>query len=91
MRFVNDTDSTLRSFELGRDIGAHEEFDWPGWDPEKHGVIPGCRPLDKPVRRQRARDSGDTNDDPDSNAGGDTANGQPATDDAAGASKENPR
>jgi hypothetical protein len=97
-RFVNDHDYPLRSFELGRDIGPHEEFDFPGYDPETHGVVPGCRRLDetdKPARRTRSKSDTGSNDDTGGDAGqvpaGTTAS-QSATGDAEGdASKENPQ
>ena len=43
-RFRNDTGSVLVSEEFG--LLPPGEFDAPGYDPEVHGVIPGCVWLD---------------------------------------------
>jgi hypothetical protein len=45
-RFRNDTGSVLSSQEFG--LIPPGEFDAHGWDPEVHGVIPGCTWLDAP-------------------------------------------
>jgi hypothetical protein len=45
-RFRNDTGSVLRSQEFG--LLPPGEFDAEGYDPEAHGVIPGCTWLDAP-------------------------------------------
>jgi hypothetical protein len=45
-RFRNDTGSVLSSQEFG--LIPPGEFDAPGYDPEVHGVIPGCTWLDAP-------------------------------------------
>jgi len=45
-RFRNDTGSVLVSEEFG--VLPPGEFDAPGYDPEVHGVIPGCVWLDPP-------------------------------------------
>jgi hypothetical protein len=46
-RFRNDTGSVLVSGEFG--LIPPGEFDAVGYDPEVHGVIPGCVWLDAPV------------------------------------------
>ena len=48
-RFRNDTGSVLVVTDLGRAVGPFEEFDWPGYDEQVHGVIPGCTRLDEPA------------------------------------------
>ena len=45
-RFRNDTGSVLRSQEFG--LIPPGEFEAEGYDPEVHGVIPGCVWLDAP-------------------------------------------
>lgn len=45
-RFRNDTGSVLSSQEFG--LLPPGEFEAPGYDPEVHGVIPGCTWLDAP-------------------------------------------
>lgn len=45
-RFRNDTGSVLASQEFG--LIPPGEFEAPGYDPEVHGVIPGCTWLDAP-------------------------------------------
>ncbi len=45
-RFRNDTGSVLRSQEFG--VIPPGEFEAEGYDPEVHGVIPGCTWLDAP-------------------------------------------
>lgn len=45
-RFRNDTGSVLNSEEFG--VLPPGEFDAEGYDPEVHGVIPGCTRLDAP-------------------------------------------
>lgn len=47
-RFRNDDGSVLTVNDLMRAVGPFEEFDWPGYDPDVHGVIPGCTRLDAP-------------------------------------------
>ena len=46
-RFRNDTGSVLHSHEFGMDFPPGE-FEVDGYDPEVHGVIPGCTWLDAP-------------------------------------------
>jgi hypothetical protein len=41
-RFRNDTGQVLHISDLGRLAGPGEEFTWPGYDPARHGTIPGC-------------------------------------------------
>lgn len=45
-RFRNDTGSVLNSQEFG--LLPPGEFEAAGYDPEVHGVIPGCTWLDAP-------------------------------------------
>lgn len=45
-QFRNDTGTVLYSQDFGPLPPG--EFDVPGYDPEVHGVIPGCIPLDNP-------------------------------------------
>lgn len=45
-RFRNDTGSVLHSQEFG--LLPPGEFEAHGYDPEVHGVIPGCTRLDVP-------------------------------------------
>jgi hypothetical protein len=45
-KFRNDTGSVLRSQEFG--LLPPGEFDAEGYDPDVHGVIPGCTWLDGP-------------------------------------------
>jgi hypothetical protein len=46
-KFRNDTGSVLRSQEFG--VIPPGEFEAEGYDPEVHGVIPGCVWLDAPA------------------------------------------
>lgn len=46
-RFRNDTGSVLVSQEFG--VLPPGEFEAHGYDPEVHGVIPGCTRLDEPA------------------------------------------
>lgn len=48
MRFRNTQDITLDVQEAGVTVGHGGEFDWPDYDPEVHGVVTGCEPLDAP-------------------------------------------
>jgi hypothetical protein len=48
-RFRNDTGGVLKVNDLMLTAGPGEEFDWPGHNPEVHGVIPGCTRLDDPA------------------------------------------
>ncbi len=45
-KFRNDTGSVLNSAEFG--VLPPGKFELDGWDPEVHGVIPGCTWLDAP-------------------------------------------
>jgi hypothetical protein len=45
-KFRNDTGSVLRSQAFG--VIPPGEFEAEGYDPEVHGVIPGCTRLDGP-------------------------------------------
>lgn len=47
-RFRSDQDYPITVSDLGRVVGPRQEFDWPGYDPAVHGVIPGCTRLDEP-------------------------------------------
>jgi hypothetical protein len=57
-RFNNPTGSVLVSQEFG--LIPPGEFDAPGYDPEVHGVIPGCTRIDDapkaPARKGKAAD-----------------------------------
>jgi hypothetical protein len=102
-RFINETSAALRSFEHGWEVGTGAEFDWPGYDPEKHGATPGLSRLDAPpaadadppvkARRKVPADgepSGD-NSEAGSGTGNDGGGDQPgANDDAAKAAGEEP-
>ena len=55
-RFRNDTGSVLVSEEFG--VLPPGEFDAPGYDPEVHGVIPGCTRLDEPPARAARKAKG---------------------------------
>jgi hypothetical protein len=46
VRFRNDQSEPIRVYEIGRTVAPGEEFDWPGWDRDEHGPIPGCALLD---------------------------------------------
>ena len=46
-RFRNDTGSVLHSQEFG--LIPPGEFEAHGYDPQLHGVIPGCTWLDAPA------------------------------------------
>jgi hypothetical protein len=54
-RFRNDTGSVLTSEEFG--VLPPGEFDVPGYDPEAHGVIPGCTRLEDelPARKKAGK------------------------------------
>ena len=64
-RFRNDTGSVLNSLEFG--VIPPGEFEAEGYDPEVHGVIPGCTWLDAPKAKAAAGEteppSGDPADD----------------------------
>lgn len=45
-RFRNTTGQVLQISDLGRLAGPGEEFTWPGYDPERHGTVPGCVLVD---------------------------------------------
>lgn len=60
-RFRNDTCSVLQSQEFG--LLPPGEFEAPGYDPEIHGVIPGCTWLDAP-EPEAPEDGSDTSDPP---------------------------
>jgi hypothetical protein len=47
-RFRNETGGVLTVNDLMRKVGPYEEFDWPGHDPEVHGLPSGCAWLDPP-------------------------------------------
>jgi hypothetical protein len=47
-RFRNNDGNVLVVSDLGRTVGPHEEFDWPGYDPETHGPVAGCTRIDAP-------------------------------------------
>lgn len=49
-RFRSDQDYPITVNDLCRVVGPREEFDWPGYDPAVHGVIPGCTWLDEPQK-----------------------------------------
>jgi hypothetical protein len=55
----NDTGSVLNSAEFG--VIPLGEFEAEGYDPDVHGVIPGCTRLDepRPPAGKRARGDGD--------------------------------
>jgi len=57
-KFRNDTGSVLTVNDLSRQVGPGEEFDWPGYDPGVHGVIPGCVRIDEPVKPLPKRTKG---------------------------------
>lgn len=57
-RFCNDTGSVLTVNDLGRQVGPYEEFDWPGYDPDVHGVVAGCTWLDAPEPATPSPDDG---------------------------------
>lgn len=63
-RFRNDTGSVLTVNDLMRQVGPYEEFDWPGHDPEVHGLISGCTWLDAPQPAAEADSDGGQGDDP---------------------------
>ena len=50
-RFRNDTGSVLNSLEFG--VIPPGEFEAVGYDPEVHGVIPGCTWLDAPKAKRK--------------------------------------
>jgi hypothetical protein len=54
-KFRNDTGSVLNSAEFG--VLPPGEFELDGWDPEVHGVIPGCTWLDAPKDAEAAPES----------------------------------
>lgn len=60
-RFRNDTGSVLHSQDFG--VIPPGEFDADGYDPEIHGVIPGCTRIDeledKPSRKRKGADEQD--------------------------------
>ena len=72
MRFRNTTAYSATVTEAGVTVGPFGEFDWPGYDPEVHGVVPGFEPLDAPAPPQ------DPPKDPPS-GGSDGGDGPPAT------------
>lgn len=47
-RFKNETGGVLTVTDLMRQVGPYEEFEWPGHDPEVHGLPTGCAWLDPP-------------------------------------------
>ncbi|HMH94143.1 MAG TPA: hypothetical protein VK586_24065 [Streptosporangiaceae bacterium] len=54
-KFRNDTGSVLNSAEFGL-IGPGE-FELDGYDPDVHGVIPGCTRLDVPETTEAPDDA----------------------------------
>jgi hypothetical protein len=54
-KFRNDTGSVLNSAEFG--VLPPGEFELDGYDPEVHGVIPGCTRLDAPEQAEDAPES----------------------------------
>lgn len=55
-RFRNDTGGVLNSLEFG--VIPPGEFEAEGYDPEVHGVIPGCTRLDEPKAKQKTTAEG---------------------------------
>lgn len=49
MRFRNTNPYPLTVRDPGLTVGPFGEFDFPGYDPAVHGVIPGCEPVDAPA------------------------------------------
>ena len=47
-KFKNETGSVLTVADLGIQVGPGEKFDWPGHDPEVHGLPTGFAWLDAP-------------------------------------------
>jgi hypothetical protein len=54
VRFRNTNPSPLTVRDAGLTVGPFGEFDFPGYDPAVHGVIPGCEPVDAPYLRDAA-------------------------------------
>lgn len=52
-RFRNDTGSVLNSQDFG--VIPIGEFEAAGYDPQVHGVIPGCTRLDEPEDKPSKR------------------------------------
>ena len=48
-RFRNHTGYPLVIADLRRTVGPSGEFDWPGYDQARHGVVTGCTRLDEPA------------------------------------------
>lgn len=47
-RFRNHTGYPLTVSDLRRTVPPGGEFDWPAYDPGKHGTVTGCTRLDEP-------------------------------------------
>jgi hypothetical protein len=97
-RFRNTTSSPLDFFnELGMTVGPFAEFDWPAYDPDVHGAVPGCERIDKPRKRRTAAGQDDGQDDDTGSGTGDdttTPNSDAGSGDgpaASAASEETPR
>lgn len=103
MWFRNVTSSPLDFFnELGSTVGPGGEFDWPAYDPDVHGAVTGCEPIDDPgakpkKRRRPSDDSGGDSGDRETGAPGQGDDGGQDNDEtgdsaaAAGTSEEDPR
>ena len=55
MRIRNTEDVPLVVGEAGVTVGPGGEFDWPGYDPDVHGAVTGCEPVDKLVCTRASR------------------------------------